>query len=264
MNKRPLSVCIIAHNEAERIRNCLQSVADFASEIILVYNDCTDGTEAIARDEFGAQIFEESWHGHRDQKNIALKKATQPWVLCIDSDELLDETLRTSILAFLDADDPAYDGAYFPRKVWFLGRWIKHGDWYPDYSLRLIRNGKGKWAGSVEHDKMHVEGEVKKLPGDLLHYSFRDMNHQASKIAYFGDIFVERKAAKTRRWRTLPVIFRSFWRFFRAYFIRRGFLDGFPGFYIAYFQAFATFYRYAKIYEAKFAQPQEEEADKAS
>lgn len=249
--KLPLSVCVIAHNEADRIRACLDSVKALATEIVLVYNDCTDGTEVIARDDYGAAIYEESWHGHRDQKNIALSKATQPWVLCIDSDEVVSDELARSIRAFVEANDPAWAGASFPRKVWFLGRWITHGDWYPDYSLRLVRNGKAKWAGSREHDKMDLQGESRKLAGDLLHYSFRDLNHQASKIAYFGDIFVERKAANYGPWHTPPVVFRSFWRFFRAYFLRRGFLDGFPGFYIAFFQAFATFYRYSKIYEAK-------------
>ncbi len=250
--KLPLSVCVIAHNEAERIRRCLDSIKPLADEIVLVYNDCTDGTEAIARDEYGATIFAETWHGHRDQKAIALAKATRPWVLCIDADEVLSQELAASIRAFVEADDPAFAGAMFPRKVWFLGRWITHGDWYPDTSLRLLRNGKGRWGGSREHDKILLDGPAKKLAGDLLHFSFRDLNHQASKITYFADIFVERKAAKTKRWRTFPVVFRSFWRFFRAYFIRRGFLDGFPGFYIAFFQAFATFYRYARIYETKF------------
>ncbi|MGE9294322.1 MAG: glycosyltransferase family 2 protein [Puniceicoccales bacterium] len=255
--KLPLSVCVIASNEADRIRRCLDSVKDLASEIVLVYNDCTDGTEAIASDEYGATLYEEPWHGHRDQKAIALSKATLPWVLCIDSDEVVSEKLAASIRAFVEADDPAYNGAFFPRKVWFLGRWITHGDWYPDHSLRLFRNGKGRWTGSREHDKIELDGQARKLDGDLLHFSFRDLNHQASKIAYFGDIFAERKAAKTKHWHTFPVVFRSFWRFFRAYFIRRGFLDGFPGFYIAFFQAFATFYRYSKIYEAKFVRAQE-------
>ncbi len=246
--KLPLSLAIIAHNEAANLRRCLESAAPLASEIVVVLNDSTDGTEAIAR-EFGATIFHETWHGHRDQKNIALDKTTQPWVLAIDADEELSPKLIQSIREFVSKDGEGHDGAEFPRKVWYLGRWIKHGDWYPDWSLRLIRCGKGRWTGSREHDKMVVDGTVKRLDGDLHHYSFRDMDHQLSKIPYFADIYLARMLDRGEKWNAPSVIFRSLWRFFRAYFIRLGILDGFPGFYIAWFQAFSTFYRHAKLYE---------------
>ncbi len=247
-DKLPLSLVLIAHNEAANLSRCLGSAAAWVGEIVVVVNDCTDDTVAIAK-SFGAKVIEHAWQGHRDQKNIALGQATQPWVLCIDADEEVTPALAASIREFVQRDDPRYAGAYFARCVFFLGRWIRHGDWYPDWSLRLIRRGKGKWGGSREHDKMLLEGAAAKLAGDLNHYSYRDLDHQQSKIPYFADIYLRRMLDDGRQWSTGGVIFRSCWRSFRAYFLRLGFLDGFPGFYIAVFQGYATFYRHCKLYE---------------
>ncbi|MEO0795972.1 MAG: glycosyltransferase family 2 protein [Verrucomicrobiota bacterium] len=245
----PLSVCVIAHNEADRIRRCLDSVQALAQEIIVVYNDCDDGTETIARDQYGATIFEETWHGHRDQKNIALEKATLPWVLCLDCDEELSPELAADLRHFIENDDPSYNGASFPRKVWFLGRWMMHGDWYPDRSLRLIRRGKGHWAGSREHDRMEIEGNAKRLNTDLHHYTNPTLNDQIVKINYFADIYLQRQLDAGKSWRLSHALFRPPWRFFRAYFLRRGFLDGFPGFYAAVLTAFAALVRHSRLYE---------------
>tara|TARA_B100000676_G_scaffold199794_1_gene196324 strand:- start:1239 stop:2036 length:798 start_codon:yes stop_codon:yes gene_type:complete len=244
-----LSVVMIAHNEAHRIRRSLDSVKELAQEIIVVVNDCTDNTEQIAREEYGALVYEHDWHGHRDQKNIALKYAKQPWVLCLDADEELSPQLQDALIKFVTSPPPEINGAYFPRKVWFLGRWITHGDWYPDHSLRLIRNGRGIWRGSREHDKMDLDGNALELQGDLYHYSNPTMNSQLRKLEYFSDIFLQRQLESGKRWSAISAIFRGFWRFFRAYIFRLGFLDGFPGFYIAWFTAFSTFYRHSRMYE---------------
>lgn len=249
-SKLRLSVVMIAHNEARRIRRSLGSVHDIAREIILVHNDCTDDTVKIAKEEFDAQTREHEWHGHRDQKNIALKYAAQPWVLCLDADEEVSTELKESLINFIEKNDAQFDGAFFPRKVWFLGRWITHGDWYPDHSLRLIRNEKGRWEGSSEHDKMALEGKAAKLSGDLHHYTCESLESHLGKISYFGSIFLERLQRKGKRWSSMEVICRASWRFFRCYLIKRGFLDGFPGFYIACFQAFSTLYRYTLLMES--------------
>ncbi|OHE70700.1 MAG: glycosyl transferase [Verrucomicrobia bacterium GWC2_42_7] len=246
--KLPISVVLIAHNEAHNIRRCLDSIASWVSEIIVVVNDCTDGTDAIAR-SYGAKIFEHPWHGHRDQKNIAIGYATQSWILQVDADEEVSDELRGSIITFIEENDLLYAGAYFPRKVWFLGQWIKHGDWYPDYSLRLFRRGAGICIGSHEHDTIKLNGKAKKLKGDLHHYTYPSLNAQIPKIAIFGDYYLKRMLEAKTPWNSWAVAFRSLWRFFRAYFLRLGFLDGFPGFYIAFYQGFATLFRHAKLYE---------------
>jgi len=244
----PISLVLIARNEAANLPRCLGSAAPWCREIIVVVNDCTDDTVAIAK-SFGAKVFEEPWHGFRDQKNIALGHATEPWILAIDADEAVSATLAESIRALIGQAGEAVKGAYFPRKVWFLGRWIKHGDWYPDHSLRLIRRGEGKWGGSREHDKMEVNGQVVKLRGDLLHYTCPSLNQHLQKIPYFSDIFLQRLLDRGARWSAPAAVFRAGWRFFRCYFLRFGFLDGYAGFYIACFQGFSTLFRYTRLYE---------------
>jgi len=248
--KLPLSLVLIAHNEAANLKRCLDSAAPLASEIVVVVNDCTDNTVEIAK-SYGAHVYEHAWQGHRDQKNIALGHATQAWVLCLDADEELTPELAADIEAFVKGNNDHYAGAFFARRVFFLGRWIKHGDWYPDWSLRLIRRGKGKWGGSREHDKMLLDGQAAKLSGDLNHYSYRDLNHHLLKLPYYADIYLKRLQDKKARWSAPVTVFRAFWRFFRCYVLKLGFLDGYPGFYIAYFQSFSAIFRHSKLYEAE-------------
>lgn len=249
MSATGISVCIIGHNEADNIRRCLQSVVGLAEEIILVVNDCTDGTDRIAAEEFGAKVFNESWQGFGKQKNLALDRAGCNWVLCLDCDEVVSETLATQIRAFVEGDRGEYNGAHFPRKVWFLGRWITHGDWYPDHSLRLIRRGKGRWSTDIVHERMLLEGKSCLLSADLLHYSNPTLNSQIAKINSFSDMYLQIQLEKGRKWSLLNALLRPPWRFVRSYVFKGGFLDGFPGFYIAVLTAFATFVRHSRLYE---------------
>ena len=251
----PLSVSVIASNEEANLERCLRSVDGLAKEIILVHNDCKDRTVEIA-ESFGAHCFEETWRGHRDQKNLALDKTSHPWSLCLDADEELSVPLRTSLRTFLEnaSENAAFDGAYFSRLSFFLGRWIKHGDWYPDHNLRLVRRERGRWSGSREHDKMKVEGRTKKLSGDLLHYSFPSIRSYLEKTNYYADVFLQRQLDAGKSWRLRDAALRPFWRFFRTYVLRRGFLDGFPGFFLAFATAFSTLVRHSRLYEEEARQ----------
>ena len=249
----PLSLVLIAHNEAANLPRCLDSVAPWVGEIVVVVNDCTDDTVAIAK-KYGARVYEHPWQGHRDQKNTALGYATQPWVLCLDADEEVTPELAQSIRKFILRDDQNLVGADFARRVFFLGRWIKHGDWYPDWSLRLLRRGKGRWGGTSEHDKMQLEGRAGRLAGDLNHYSYRDLDHHLLKLPYYANYYLQNLRARHARWSAANAIFRCHWRFFRCYILRLGFLDGYPGFYIAYFQSFSALFRHTKLYEDNLKQ----------
>ncbi len=247
----PLSLSIISHDEEANLRRCLESAADLAREIVVVDSGSTDGTLDVAR-EFGARVSHQDWLGHRDQKNVALGLCAQPWVLALDCDEELSAELRAAVITFFESGDAErFAGAEMARKVFFLGRWITHGDWYPDRKLRLFRHDQAHWGGSPEHDRIELEGggAVQRLAGDLHHYSFRDMRHYISKINGFADVFLERQRAAGARWSLAATLFRPWWRFFRAYVLRRGFLDGFPGFWIAVATAFFAFVRYSRKYE---------------
>lgn len=244
----PIAVSMTARNEAHNLPRSLGSACDWVQEIVVVVNDCTDGTEDVAR-SLGARVVEHPWEGYRDQKRFALSQVTAPWVLALDADEEVSDELRDEIRRFFQRDHERYNGAMFPRKVWFMGRWIIHGDWYPDWSLRLFRNGCAQWEGSPEHDKIVLQGECLRLRAALHHYSNPTLVSHVEKIGVFSDYFLQRQIAQGRHWSVLQAIFRPWWRFFRAYILRRGFLDGYPGYYIAKATAFATLVRYSRLYE---------------
>lgn len=246
----PVSVVIVAKNEAQNLPRCLASVQGWVTEIIVLLNDTTDDSAAIAKN-FGATVYEETWHGYRDTKNLALDKASQTWALALDADEEVSPALRASFTAFFERKDyEKFSGTKFPRKVWFLDRWITHGDWYPDLSLRLFRRDRARWGGDAHvHEKIEIEGPVATLRGDLHHYSFPTLASHVSKINLFAGLFVRQQLEKATTFSLPAAIIRPWWRFFRAYVIRLGFLDGFPGFYIACATSFSALVRYSSLYE---------------
>ncbi len=246
----PLSVAIIAKIEAHTLPRCLASVQGWAAEIVVVLNDTTDASESVSR-AAGAHVHHLPWRGYRDTKNAAIDLSTQPWVLSLDADEEVSEALRQNITTFLSRTDlEAFAGARFPRKVWVIVRWITHGDWYPDYSLRLFHRERGRWGGDAfVHEKVHCKGPVATLRGDLHHYSFPTLSAHVAKINPFADLFVRQQQARSGRFSLVTAIVRPWWRFVRAYILKLGFLDGFPGFYIACATAFGAFVRYSRLYE---------------
>lgn len=252
MNKLPISLCVIAGAEAARIDRCLASAAEWTSEIILVLNpEVTDGTAEIAG-KYGAEVVRHPFSNFRDQKNFALEHAGQRWVLSLDADEVVSPELRNSIFAFFKTDHERFDGARFARKTWFLGRWITHGDWYPDCVLRLFKRGQAKWAGgSPEHTCVELTRPAAccTLKGDLLHYSNPTISNYVQKINYFADAHLQRQLREGVRWSASGVGARVAWRFLRAYLFRGGFLDGYPGFFIAASTAYSTLVRHSRLFE---------------
>jgi glycosyltransferase involved in cell wall biosynthesis len=250
MNKLPISVCLISGAEAHRIGRCLESAAEWVSEIIVVLNpEVADETEQIAA-KFGARILRHPFVNFQEQKNFCLAQAAQPWILALDADEVVSPELRECIFKFFRGDDEKYSGAQFARKTWFMGRWITHGDWYPDRVLRLFRRDAGKWGGgSPEHCHIELIGRCAALDGDLLHYSNPTIKNYVQKINYFADVYLDRQLKSRVRWSAPAVVFRVGWRFFRGYFLRLGFLDGYPGFFIAASNAYSTLARHSRLFE---------------
>lgn len=244
----PISIAIITYNEELNLERCLQSVADLAHEIVLVDSGSSDGTLEIAQ-KFGASIHKQPWLGYRDQKNLALDHCSQPWILALDADEEVSPELKKEIFTFFKTgEDQRIQGVRCPRKTWFLGRWIRHGDWYPDFQLRLFRRDKGRWKEPI-HEFVEVQGTTSTFSADLLHYSFPSMNRYIDKINPFADEFLKKQIAQHKPWSLCATVTRPLWRFFRGYVLRRGFLDGFPGLWIAVATAFSTFVRYSRKYE---------------
>ena len=241
-DRLPLSLSLIASNEAENLPRCLDAVCGIAQEIVIVHNDCTDRTVTIAQ-HYGAKVYEHSWKGYCEQKNRSLAYSTQPWVLCLDCDEVPTAPLLKEITEFIK-NPQNFTGASFPRCSRFLGRWIRHGDWYPDRKLRLVKRGSARWVGQ-EHEHLTVLGKIKPLQGDLQHYTAENLNHSLQKIITYSDRFVEKNP--DRRTHPLTVIFRAQWRFFRSYFLRMGFLDGYPGYLLAVTCAYEVLIKYSKL-----------------
>jgi glycosyltransferase involved in cell wall biosynthesis len=251
ISRLPVSVCMISGADGDRIGRALASVSGWTTEIIVVLNqEVSDGTEEIAR-QHGAKVFREPWKGHIAQKNSAAEKATQPWILGLDTDEELSGELQAEIKALFAKACIEKRSAYsFPRCTFHCGRWIRHGDWYPDRQTRLWKKGLAHWAGVDPHDRLEVKGGVGRLKADLLHYSFKNIDHQISKIGPYSSDFVRQRLKDGRGASAVDLAFRPFWRFIRGYFLKLGFLDGWPGFYIAGANSFTALTRYAKVKEA--------------
>jgi glycosyltransferase involved in cell wall biosynthesis len=251
-----LSVCMISGAEAPRIRRALESVAAWAGEIIVVLNeDVADGTDRIAA-EFGAKVFREPWRGFVAQKNSAAEKGGRPWLLNLDADEVVPPSLAAEIARVVSDPECPFNVYEFPRCTFYCGRWIRHGDWYPDRVRRLWRRGAAHWAGDEPHARLETDGRMGRLQSDLLHYSNENIASQIAKIAPYQREFVRKRVAGGLSAGFLELVARPTWRFFRAYLFRRGFLDGWQGFYVAALSSFSTLTRYALVRAAR------EEADR--
>jgi glycosyltransferase involved in cell wall biosynthesis len=252
VNKLPISACIISGAEAHRIGRTLASVADWTSEIVVVLNpEVTDGTDKVA-ETYGAKVFRKPWSGFIGQKNSAAAKATQPWILGVDADEVVSPKLKDEIAQALGQGLPGSVSAFeFPRCTFYFGRWIRHGDWYPDRVIRLWKKDAARWAGIEPHAALEVRGTVNPLRGDLLHYTTDSLNRQVAKTIAYADDFARHCQEQGRKIYPSDLLFRPVWRFFRGYFLKLGFLDGWQGFTIAWMTAFYTFLRYARAREAQ-------------
>ena len=251
MTKLPISVCIVAGNEAHRIRRALDSVAGWTAEIILAIDDkVTDGTDKIAA-SYGAKIISQPWRGHAVHRDFASSKASQPWLLAIDADEIITPELRDEIIQLFEQNklNPPCAAYRFPRCTFYHGRWIRHGDWYPDRKARLWQRGQANWGDKHLHESLVVTGATGDLKNDLLHHSMESLEHELKKTLLTVDYFVQECAAKKKNVSFAEVLFRPWWRFIRAYFLRLGFLDGWQGLAIARIIAIYTFLRYLKVYQ---------------
>jgi glycosyltransferase involved in cell wall biosynthesis len=257
MTRLPISVCIVAGNEAHRIRRTLESVADWTSEIVLAIDDkVKDGTDKIG-ESFGAKVISQPWRGHAVHRDFASANAAQPWLFAIDADEVVTPELRAEIIRLFEQhpSGPPCAAYSFPRCTFYHGRWIRHGDWYPDRKARLWQRGRGNWGDTHLHESLVVSGPTGHLKNDLLHYSMESLEHEMKKTLLTVEYFVQECAARQKKIHFTDVLFRPWWRFTRAYILRLGFLDGWQGLAIARIIAIYTFLRYLKVYQVQHEEP---------
>lgn len=245
-----LSVVIITFNEEKNIARCLQSVQSIADEIVVVDSLSTDATKNIASSFHNVRIIDQAFLGYIEQKNLALSLATHPHVLMLDADEALSDALLQSIVAEKQQGFPS--AAYaMNRCTHFNGQWIKHGTWYPDTKIRLMRKDAGKWGGINPHDSIVLSKGIRasKLKGDILHYSYNSMDEVVAQNNRFTTIQAKAMFERGKRANWGKILFSPLVAFVSGYFFKLGFLDGLNGFFIARSVAYHTFLKYIKLYD---------------
>lgn len=251
-----ISLAIISLNESDNIERCIRSVP-FATDIVVVDSGSTDPTREIAT-QLGARVFNESWRGFRDQKQHAVDLCKHDWVLSLDADEALSPELATELQILLSsghleraADGATTDGYELPRLSWNMGRWIRHGGWYPDWQLRLFNRKTARWQGG-EHVHERVEADsVKRLTHPIQHFPFVSLSEQIATNNRYSSLGAQELQKKGAKFSLAKLCLKPISKFLETYVVKRGFLDGLPGFIIAVGAAYSVFLKFSKLWEAE-------------
>jgi len=246
MDKMKISACIITYNEEKNIYDCLDSLKNIVDEIVIVDSKSNDSTVEIAKG-FRASIYVIPFQGYVKQKNICIDLAKYDWVLCLDADERVSEDLAAEIKK-IKKEGTTVNGYYVRRKTCYIYKWINYSDWYPDYKIRLFNKQSGKWTGKDPHDYVKINGKTKKIPKDLLHYSFDNIEDHINTIQKFTTIGATELYKAKRKITIFGMVGHSFFIFFKMYILKLGFLDGSAGFIAAVLSSFHVFSKYAKLY----------------
>ncbi len=241
-----ISATLITYNESHNIEEALQSLA-WADEIVVVDSGSHDGTLEICR-RFTDKVFHRDWTGFVDQKTFAVQQASHDWIFSLDADERPSADLQREI-ARLRSDGFPHAGFRIPRVAYFMGRWIRHGDWYPDYQLRLFDRRSARWQGGRVHESVRIEGESGMLRGEILHYTYRTLSDYLKRLEVYSALAAEDFRQRGKKSDGFKIIAHPLATFIKAYFLKRGFLDGVPGLMVACMGAISVFFKYSKLYE---------------
>jgi glycosyltransferase involved in cell wall biosynthesis len=246
---QPLSVVLVVQNVAAALPACLASVP-FADEILIVDSGSTDGTLACA-ERCGARVVQRDWMGFGRQKQFAVAQARNDWVLCLDADERVSPELARGIVAALEAPvAPVYRMA---RRNRFLGRWLRHGEGYPDWCTRLFDRRNAAWSDDAVHEKVLYAVTPGTLQGDLLHESAEDLGKYLQKQNRYSALAAQQLFERGRRAGALRLVLSPLVRFLKFYVLRLGFLDGVPGLVHTSIGCIASFTKYATLIELQQA-----------
>lgn len=252
MNKQTVSCAIVVFNEERNIGECLET-AKWMDEIIVVDAFSTDQTMEICQ-QFTDKIFQRPWNGFGEQKNFSINHATSDWVFILDADERITPELRQEIEAVLNEVSTEGPVAYsVPRRNHYYGKWVKHAGCYPDWQLRLFRNGVGLLDDEEPHNKFVFKGERGILSHPLDHYTERTINDHFRKFRNFTTLAAQERAKTKSNTYWADLIVRPLFTFFKYYVPRKGFKDGMHGFLVSGFASMYTFVKYAKLYEKRLS-----------
>lgn len=241
----PLSLVVITRDAADTLAACLASAA-FAAEIVVVDSGSGDDTVEIAR-AHGARVIQNAWPGFGPQKNFAVAQANHDWVLCLDADERVSPALADAIRGRFAAGAPTVAAYALARRNRFLGRWLSHGEGYPDWIVRLFDRRRARWTDDVVHEHVVADGPVERLDGDLLHASAESIDDYVAKQNSYTTLQARQMHARGERASFARLALSPLARFLRFYVLKGGFLDGAAGFAHVSIGAFASFLKYAKL-----------------
>ncbi|MFB5649267.1 glycosyltransferase family 2 protein [Leptospira wolffii] len=242
----PISACIITLNEEDNIERCLSSL-DFVSEIIVLDSGSKDKTEALAKKK-GAKVVRRKFDDYVSQKNHVIGLAKFPWILTLDADEEISSQLKEEIKGLFQTV-PKEDGFLIPRLTMYMGKWIRHGGWYPNYRVRLFQKSKGQFVGGKVHEAVKLEGKRKKLENPVLHYSYASLHDHVNFINRYSELAALEKFGKGKRYGLFLALLEASYKSFWMYFVRFGFMDGRRGLILAIMGFYYNFLKYTKIFE---------------
>lgn len=253
-----LSIVLIVKNEAANLEACLET-ADWADEIVVLDSGSSDETVEIAHRYTDKVLAATDWPGYGPQRQRAQSHATGDWILMLDADERITPELRARIEGVVQAD--RRDAVYaVPRLSWVFGRFIRYSGWYPDYVTRLYPRERANYGEERVHEKLHYLSDMReeKLTGDLLHYTYRDLNHYLVKSAHYAEAWAQQRYEKGKKASLLQAFIHGVGCFVKMYLVRAGFLDGRQGLLLALLSAHSTFVKYADLW-VRYQQPAKEE-----
>jgi glycosyltransferase involved in cell wall biosynthesis len=255
MNRPTVSATVLTYNNERTLEKCLESIR-WVDEIVLVDSQSTDRSVEIGK-RFADKVYTRCWQGFVSQRNYSKEKTTGEWILWVDADEIVSKNLGTEMEEALIDVETQICGFEVPRCTYYLGRWIRHGAWYPDRSVRLFRSEGQWWGGEEPHAAVRTNGELGRLRNDLWHFNYVSFGQQIRTIDHYAALSAQELNRKGQRFRLHRMVLHPIGRFFREYLLFRGYRDGMPGFIIVIATMFYVFAKYAKLWELQTIRPGE-------
>ena len=245
---KAISAVLICCNEEAKIEQALASLQGVADETIVIDSGSTDGTLAICR-RHTERVYQKAWRGYREQKQFATDLASHDWVFSLDADEMLSPELGTELQEWKCGPESDCSGYLVARKAFFMGRWIEHTTWHPDWQLRLFRKSAGKWEGGRVHESFRVSGAIERLQGELLHFTYSSLSEFLRQLETFSSLAAADLYDRGRRATLFKMLTEPPLVFTKNYFVKLGFLDGVPGLLASILSSVSTLFKHLKLWE---------------
>ncbi len=245
---KKISAALITYNEQDKIEACLESLEGLCDDIVVLDSYSTDSTVELSR-RFTDRVIQEKWHGYTKQKQLATDLAEHDWVLSLDGDEKLSSLLRQELLEWKAQPNDYCDSYKLPRLTFFMGRWIRHTTWYPDWQVRLFRRSRARWQGRNIHEGVTAEGRQRKFSGHLLHYTYSSISEYLVQLENFSSLAAMDYHEVGKKVGVLRLVLSPPSVFLKNYIARAGFMDGIPGLVVSILASVSTFFKYLKLWE---------------